>query len=265
MSKKSKQTNNFPFGKGHRIGKILSNIVLGLAVIAVGIGYLGNELDICPWNSFTLFFPGWGALFLLVPGVYGLIRKPLSWFWPLCILTGVLIILANQEAYGFATAAAIVLAVAIILLGLRIVLSPLFKRARRKERQKQWQKLAGNSDHVIFTEAVGGETADGVYSVHLGDRTVTIENREFTSATVSCDLGNMIFDIRNAIITECAVIDATCHCGNLEIRVPAGVRVEIAGSFRLGNLENRHIDPPTEDAPVVYINIDGSGGNIAVA
>ncbi len=261
---KSGLKNGFPRTTGTDVRKIIANILLGLSVVFVGVAYLGNQIPACPWSNFTLFFPGWGSLFLIVPAVYGLIRKPLSWWWAVCLLVGVLILLSKQEAYSFATAASIVLAAAVILVGLRILLSPLFKRAKQKRMRRQWQRLMGESNHVLFGEAVGGENSDGVYTVHLGDRTVTIENREFTSATVSCNLGNMVFNIQNATIPRCAVIDATCRCGNLEILLPAHVRVEIGGSFRLGNLENRHIDATAEDAPIVYINIDGSGGNVAI-
>ncbi len=263
MSKKIKMDTGFSLTERNPVGKLISNIVLGLAVIAVGVGYLGNELSFCPWSNFTLFFPGWGALFLIVPGVYGLIRKPLSWFWPICILAGVLIILAKQEGYGFATAAAIVLAVAVILVGLRIALSPLFKKARRARMKKRWRKMAGGTDHVIFTDAEGGETIDGVYSVRLGDRTVNID-REFTSATVICTLGNMIFNIRNALIPGCAVIDVTCHCGNIEIHLPADARAEVISTFRAGNFQNLHTAPLPPDAPIVYVNLDGSNGNVII-
>ncbi len=263
MSKKIQMGNGFPFAERNPVGKLIANIVLGLFVIAVGVGYLGNELSFCPWSNFTLFFPGWGALFLIVPGVYGLIRKPLSWFWPICILAGVLIILAKQEGYGFATAAAIVLAAAIILVGLRIALSPLFKKARRARMKKRWRKMAGGTDHVIFTDAEGGATADGVYSVSFGERRVTIEE-EFTSGTLSVSFGEMAFDLTRATVTDCAVIDATCSFGELHITLPADVRVEVSPSSSMGQIENRHPTPADPNAPTVYITAGCSFGEICI-
>ncbi len=255
-----------PFRKtrGARVRKIIADIFLGLAVIAVGIGYLGNHLSFLPWEGFTLFFPGWGSLFLIVPALYWLIRRPLSWFWPVCLLIGVLILLANREHYSFGTAAAIVLAAFVILVGLRIIFAPVFKRLRQKKMKTQWQKLAGQSDHVVFTSADGGATCDREYSVAFGDRTVNIRDQEFTAATVSCKFGNMVFIINQATITDCAVIDATCSFGNLELHLPAGARTEVASSFHIGNFENHHVNPTTDGAPVIYINLDGSYGNVEI-
>ncbi len=257
--------NGNPFGtsRASRVRKAIANAVLGLFVIGVGVGYLGNEVSFLPWEDFTLFFPGWGALFLLVPGVYGLIRKPLSWFWPACILVGALIVLSKQEAYGFAKAAAIVLAAAVILVGLRIALSPLFRRARRKKMQKQWQKMAGTTDHVLFTDATGGATADGVYSVSFGERRVNIDE-EFTSATISVSFGEMRFDLSRAIITDCAVIDATCSFGELRIDLPDNVQVELNPSATLAEVSNHHAVPADPEAPTVYITANCSFGEISI-
>ncbi len=263
MSKKIKIRNGFPFAERNPVGKLIANIVLGLFVIAVGVGYLGNELPFCPWSNFTLFFPGWGSLFLIVPAVYGLIRKPLSWFWAICLLVGVLILLSNQEAYGFATAATVVLAAAIILIGLRIALSPLFRKARRARMKKRWRKMAGGTDHVIFTNAEGGATADGVYSVSFGERRVTIDE-EFTSATLSVSFGEMTFDLTQALIADAAVIDATCSFGELHILLPVGVRVELCPSASMGEVENHHATPADPDAPTVYITAECSFGEICI-
>ena len=70
--------------RGASVRKYLSKLFLGLCVIAVGIGYLGNHLDILPWTGFTLFFPGWGSLFLLVHEISRVMRCSLiRWSIPL--------------------------------------------------------------------------------------------------------------------------------------------------------------------------------------
>ncbi len=276
MSKKTVAFHSFVKSRGDRACAVIANILLGLFVIGIGVGYLGNEIHLLPWDHFTLFFPGWGALFLIVPGVYFFIRKPLSVFWPICILVGALILLANQENYGLAKSAAIVLAAAIILVGLRIALSPLIKRSKQKKAQekmqkkvqekmqKNWQKMAEKADHVIFTDAVGGATSDGIYSVSFGERRVNIDE-EFTSATLTVSFGEMRFDLSQATITDCAVIDATCSFGELNIRLPDSVRVEVNASLSAGIVRNRHHGEPLDpNAPTVYITARCSFGEISI-
>ncbi len=263
---KSKQKSGFPFSAKSSVGKVLSNVLLGLAVMAVGVGYLGNELSFCPWSDFTLFFPGWGSLFLIVPAAYALIRKPTSWFWAICLLGGVLILLSKQEAYSFATAASIVLAAAIILVGLRILLSPLFKRLRKKRFQRQLKKIFGIdiNEPSAFGASSGGATSDCTYAVYLGQRTVRLEPGEFSNATISVSAGDMSFDASAVTVPDCAVIVASVHLGNLSLLLPADVRVELTDRHRMGNVENHHVNPADPDAPVVYVNLEGEYGNVSI-
>ena len=50
----------------------ISNIVWGLLLILVGVGYAGNTLGF--WE-FTLFFRGWWTLFIIIPCLISFIRR----------------------------------------------------------------------------------------------------------------------------------------------------------------------------------------------
>ncbi len=268
MSKKhsTHTSSSVPFwGKtrGEQIRKLVADILLGLFIVGIGVGYLGNDLSFLPWTNFTIFFPAWGALFLIVPGIYWLIRKPFSWFWPICLLIGVLILLSKQEQYSFGVAAAIVLASFVILVGLRMIFAPIFKRMRKKRMQKEWQKMVGTHEQVIFIDATGGATSDGIYNVSFGNRRVTIDE-DFTSASISVSFGEMNFDLRDAAITDCAVIEANCSFGETHIHLPADVQVELSPRAVFGDIRNRHPLPADPDAPIVYITASVSFGEIHI-
>ncbi len=249
--------------RGDRVRRYLARLFLGLCVIGVGVGYLGNYVSFLPWEHFTLFFPGWGSLFLIIPAICGLIRKPLSWFWPICLLGGVLILLSQQENFKFSTAAAIVLAAFIILIGIRIILSPLFGRMRRRQFRRKWGEMTGGA-MTSFGDTSGGSTSDRHYSVRFGDRRVRIADEEFTSGTVECAFGDMNFDISGAVINGCAVIDASCSFGDLDIIIPAGAVVELTSTQAFGDVSNRHQNPTSPDAPVIYINATCSFGELCI-
>lgn len=241
----------FNLSRGKRIRKGIANTVLGLLVIAVGVGYLGNYLDFFPWENFTLFFPGWGSLFLLVPSLYFFICRPTSVFWPICFLAGVLILLANQDGYEFGKAAAIVLAVAIIFVGLRILLTPLFRRAQRRKKKG-------------FATATTHADRENSYSVRFGERTVDISGQTFTSATLNCTFGQLNLDLRGALIEDSSVIDARNSFGEIDILLPADVKVELNPSAAFGEVSNNHTDSEDPTAPVLYINANCSFGEIAI-
>ncbi|MBE6557487.1 MAG: hypothetical protein E7661_00500 [Ruminococcaceae bacterium] len=241
----------FTPSRGKRVRKGIANAFLGLLVIAVGVGYLGNYLDFCPWQNFTLFFPGWGSLFLIVPALYFFIRRPTSIFWPVIFLVGVLILLSNQQNFEFGKAAAIVLAVAIIFVGLRILLSPLFRRVKRRKREKF---------STVTTHADGANT----YSVRFGERTVVVDGQAFSSATLNAAFGQLNLDLRGALIEDPAVIDARCSFGEIDILLPPDVKVELNPSAAFGEVSNRHTDSSDPTAPTLYINADCSFGEISI-
>ena len=248
--------------RGTSIRKYLANLFLGLCVIAVGIGYLGNFLDFLPWESFTIFFPGWGSLFLIIPSLYFLIRSPFSWFWPICLLGGVLILIAKLEIYPLGTVVGICAAALVILIGIRIILSPLFRRMRRQRIQRKVREAMSDSG-IVFTESAETGGNGNTYNVHFGERSIRVEE-EFTSATLSVSFGEMKFDLSNAHITDCAVIDATCSFGDLSIILPEGVRADMTRSGAFSEVSNHHRQPKDENAPVVYVNASCSFGEIAI-
>ena len=45
----------------------VKRILWGLVFVAIGIGYLGTQLD---WWDFTIFFPGWWTMLLILPALY---------------------------------------------------------------------------------------------------------------------------------------------------------------------------------------------------
>lgn len=234
-----------------RIRRAVANTFLGLLIIAVGVGYLGNYLDFCPWENFTLFFPGWGALFLIVPAIYFFICHPSSIFWPICFLGGVLIILSKQEDFEFGKAAAIVLAVAIIFVGLRVLLMPLFRRAERKKKEH-------------FSAVTSRADGENSYSVRFGERTVDMTGQTFTSATLSNSFGQLNLDLRGALIEDSSVIDARCSFGEIDIFLPADVKVELNPTAAFGDISNRHANATDPAAPTLYINADCSFGEISI-
>ena len=121
------------------------------------------------------------------------------------------------------------------------------------------------SNGIVFTDfAEGGESGDGSYAVSFGERSVHLDERDFTSATLTVSFGEMKFDLSDVRITDCAVIDATCSFGELSIRVPDYARVEINKSGAFSDVSCRHDSPADEGAPVVYINASCSFGEIMV-
>ena len=160
---------------GGAVRRYLARLFLALCVIGVGVGYIGNQVSFLPWENFTLFFPGWGSLFLIVPAVYFLLRNPWSWFWALCLGGGALILLSKLDVLPMRKALVVVLGVLLILIGLRILLNPLFRRWKMRRMYRRMEKWT----HGSFAE-VSMSAGDGT------DYTVTVRRSCQYDNTAPC-------------------------------------------------------------------------------
>ena len=218
------------------------------------------EAAFLPWENFTLFFPGWGSLFLIVPAVYFLLRNPWSWFWALCLGGGALILLSKLDVLPMRKALVVVLGVLLILIGLRILLNPLFRRWKMRRMYRRMKKWT----HGSFAE-VSMSAGDGTdYTVRFGSQTYDMAGKNFTNATLEVAFGEMTFDLREALVQDNSVIDANCSFGQLTILLPAGVRAEIAPVCSFGGCENKRKKPKDAGTPTVYINVSCSFGEVEV-
>ena len=248
------------YRRGRMVRKFLANLFLGLFMIAVGVGYLGNYVEVMPWSGFTLFIPGWGALFLIIPAVYNLIRNPFSWFWPICLLVGAVILIVKLEIYPISTAMAIGLCVLVILIGLRIIFAPLIKRSLRKRARRRDREQGS----VYFGESTTSSASIVTYRVCFGERNVRLSQQEFTSATLSVNFGEMSLDLSDAIITDCAVIDISANFGEVNIRLPKNARSEITQSGIASEINDQRNQPTDDDAPTVYVNVECNFGEVSI-
>lgn len=241
--------------------KFISRLFLALCVMAVGVGYIGNVISVCPWENFTLFFPGWGALFLIIPSVFFLLRNRWSWFWVLCLCGGLLILLPRLDVLPRRDLWIILAGALLVLIGLRILFNPIFKRWETRRARKQLESMIKENAAFSDVDTIGTDGAD--YSVRFSSHRYDMKDQPFTYATLSVQFGELVFDLRGADVQDNSVIDANCSFGDLTILLPPDVRAEVKANCNLGGCKNsRHTAP--EGAPTVYISANCSFGDIKV-
>lgn len=96
-------------------------ILTGLLLIAVGTGYLGDIFKV--WE-FTIFFPGWWTLFLIVPAVYSLLDHGVYFSNIFVLLLGAYYLADANGWIPFRLTFAAIAAICCICVGVRL----LFKR-----------------------------------------------------------------------------------------------------------------------------------------
>ena len=202
--------------------KILSRSLLGLLLIAVGIGYLGKHLGF--WQDFTIFFDGWWAiLFLVIPSVLFIISDGFNHGNVILGLVGITLFLSQIEVLVDVPIGKIVLCVAVIVIGIGII----FKPAVRGKNQKDTH--------------FASEAADDKQSVAFGSSTYDFSGRTFTGGDYAVSFGELILDLRGAVIEHDCELKIHVAFGSMEIKLPDNVvLVNNSGSFFGGVEIKRH-------------------------
>ncbi len=71
-------------------------------------------------------------------------------------------------------------------------------------------------------------------------------------------------NMRDAVITNDAVINCTTIFGGADILVPAGVNIKVSGLPIFGGVKDKSIKYENENAPTLYINATCMFGGVTV-
>ena len=202
----------------------LSRIFIGLIIIGIGVGYLGNAL----WNwNFEIFFDGWWTLFLILPALYIMIKWKINLFCLLVFAAGVLLLLNAQQLLtaGFW---AIFLPVVAIIFGLYII----FGRALRRK-LKSFDSLVRNK-HLS-----GDPSSCPQYLAVFGSSRVKNVSPNFIGGEATAVFGGISLDLHSAAINQNTTLEANAIFGGIEIFAPENVKVELTGLPIFGKFSDK--------------------------
>ena len=161
----------------------VSNVLWGLVLILIGIGYAGGNLGF--WD-FHIFFKGWWTLFILVPCAINLMQHGPNGGNIAGLCVGIALLLAAQDVLEFSTIRKLLVPAILILIGLSIMLS----NTKRKITDRE-----GNQIPYEKT-GPGGSDVSGVFD----GRKAQYDGQLFEGATVSAVFGGVEMDLRSARI-----------------------------------------------------------------
>lgn len=211
----------------------LTSAVWGIAFIILGILFTGSA--VLGWN-FTLFFDGWWTLFIIIPSALSIVRKGFNTSGIIGLVLGSLWFLSAQEILTDGVAGKLIFPIILIVIGINIVTKNL--------RERSYSSRITSSDKAGEYE----------YSAVFGGGTYKILDEKFYGCSISAVFGGVELDLRNAIIEEDIVINASAIFGGVEVRVPNNVKVKVTGVPIFGGIENATKDVHDVNAPVVYVN-----------
>lgn len=215
--------------------KRTSNIIWGIVLIAVGVIFALNALDIA---HIDVFFKGWWTLFIIVPCAVGLLcdrEKPGNLIG---LLIGVALLLASRGVFSFDMIWKLAVPVVIVIIGLKLI----WKGASGKESAK-----------IINTLKADGEGLKEAFSAFSGQN-ISFDGEVFNGASLTAVFGGIKCDLRGAIIEKDAVIETCSVFGGIDISVQSGVNVKISSNSLFGGVSDKTFKNNDENSPTIYIS-----------
>jgi len=207
--------------------KSRSSVLWGIAIIVIGLIFLGNNLNI--WNV-DVFFDGWWTLFIIIPSFLGLFKREDFFSSSVGLIIGVLFLLAAQDLIDWSIVGKVFIPVLLIMIGLSLIFKSTSKPIKRKNNK-------GIPQHI------------GVFA---GCEEKV--NDDFNGADCIAVFGGVDLDLRDAIIKEDVVIECVSVFGGIDIKLPDNVIVKTSGVPIFGGIENKVRQPKKEKCPTIYIN-----------
>ena len=228
--------------------KQIKSTVWGIAIIALGIIFGGNALGLFDIN---VFFDGWWTLFIIIPSLIALFTDKDKLMNLIFLLAGVIFLLAAQNVFSYEVASKIVLALALIGIGVSIIVRGFFRGKNNKEVEQKVHDAKKERKTDVQTAIFSGN--DRVY-----------KNETFSGANLTAVFGGINLDLRNAKFTKDTTIKAFCLFGGIDIEVPEDVQVKIKSGFIFGGTSDERKNEATGKY-TIYIDATGGFGGLEIS
>ena len=207
------------------------NLIWGTILIVIGIIIALNSLGLAHIN---IFFDGWWTLFIIIPSLADIIKRPTkteNYGW---LAFGLVLLLCAQGILKFELIGKLIFPAILIFIGLNI----LFKdKVGKKVKEK--------------IKTLNEEGLEEYYATFSGQE-INKAGEEFKGANLNAIFGGIDLNLQEAKIEKDILINATAVFGGIDIKVPANVNVKMQSTSIFGGADNK-ITKQTENLPTIYV------------
>lgn len=229
-----------------------ARILFGLLFLCTAVLILGNAVGW--WNIDSA---GWWAMFLIIPGLAGMLDNGIDTWNTALVLIGVWLLAVNRGWLPAGISGSLIWVVILALIGLEL----LFGGTRRK-----W-RYCGSGDPENFMNGVGvnRENMDSVShtSVFTGQK-IHNDSHSFRGAVLTTVFGGITLDLRSAVPVDGAVVDAVAIFGGITVFVPENCRVQVKGVPIFGGGGCRAERPDDPAFPLLTVRYTAIFGGVDV-
>ncbi len=222
----------------------ISNALWGLFFIVIGVIIAGNAFHL--WE-FNIFFHGWWTLFIIIPSLISIFQNGFRTSSLIILTIGILLLLSAQDILSFEIIGKLIVPIIFVFIGLNMIFKNFFHMGENSR-----------SSHVNYQ---GGSSE---YSALFSGSRHQIVGEKFLGTTINAIFGGVELDLRNAIIDEDIVINATAIFGGIDIFVPSNVKVKVSNVPIFGGVDNKAPTFVDANAPTIFINSTCMFGGIDI-
>jgi len=224
--------------------KKIMNAIWGGLLIVVGVFIALKAFGVL---TFDLFFDGWWTLFIIIPCGIGLFSEKDKTGNIIGLLVGVALLLACQDVFDFDIIWKLLIPAVVIIIGGKLLYKSLKKNNDYEEVENYPNKGEKSSVCAVF-----------------GGSELKPQNEIFRGAELTAVFGGIECDLRQAILEEDCVINATAIFGGIDIWVPSNVKVKVDSTSLFGGVSTKK-KPNNEDGEItVYVNGTSMFGGIEI-
>lgn len=208
----------------------IGNKIVGAIFLAVGIIVGLNALDIV---NVSLFFAGWWTLFIIIPCTVSMIKNGIKVSNSIWLLVGVLLFLSAQNIIEWYILQKLIVPIILVAIGMSIIFKDNFNKKITKEL---------------------GKNGLPEYAAVFSGQETNISGEKFIGAEINSVFGGYELNLKNAVIDEDVIINATSVFGGIEIFVPANVNVKVSSTPIFGGTSNKVQNQKGDNIPTIYVN-----------
>ena len=218
--------------------KNCKNIILGIILIVVGVWFGLYSTGVVKVN---LLFDGWWTLFIIIPSFLGLFDDDNRTGSLIGLIIGVLLLLSCQELLDFDLVLKLIVPAILVITGISFI----FKGKIKNKNMENVKAVSGNN-----------------YSATFSGQNLDFSKEEFTGTKLDAVFGGIKCDLRNAIINDDVVIEASAIFGGITILVPKDVNVKVTSTSIFGGVDGKSkMDKPGK---TIYVNATCLFGGVEI-
>ena len=223
--------------------KKISSLLWGFVFIIVGIIFGLNALELTDIN---IFFDGWWTLFIIVPCFINLFKNEDITSNFIGLVIGICLLLGCQDIVEFDLIRKLIVPFILVMIGISFIFKNIFNK-KIKENIKKLNDKENKEYYACFS----GQKLD-------------FNKEEFTGCSLNAVFGGIECDLRNAIIKEDIVINASSVFGGVTIYAPEDVNIKISSTSIFGGVTDKRKNKTQNEKYTIYINATAMFGGVEV-